>query len=91
MCYAFTRHDHGGSTSFLRADAEKYCNDYSSTLLTIQSDQEQAFIMRHIYGNSWLYMTLQTPGAELENFSIPRKLRFFILKFHFLTIIAFYF
>ena len=50
MCYAFTKYDHGASTSFYRPDAEKYCNDYSSTLVTIQSlvgNKQRNFPLRY--------------------------------------------
>ena len=31
-------------------------------MVTIENDAEEAFIMRHAYGNSWLGMTLKNPG-----------------------------
>ena len=52
----------------------------SATLPIIQSDQEEAFIMRYIHGGSWLYMTLKTPGEIPKTWDNGEEVRFLNFK-----------
>ena len=63
MCYSFAKWDKE-DLYIPREKALEYCQrNHSATLATIQSDEEEAFIMRHVTGSGWLYMTMAAPGV----------------------------
>ena len=54
--------------------------NYSATLAVIQSDQEEAFIMRYIHGHSWLFMTLKAPGQIPKTWDNGESVRYLNFK-----------
>ena len=64
-CYLFGRNSvNNGSSLWLNfSQADQYCNDQTASQLSINNEQEQAFVGARLYGNTWLNMKLKTPGT----------------------------
>ena len=57
QCYSFSNYYNGSNLLLFKDEAVAHCESFGAKLLQIESEDESAFLMKHIMGNSWLGIT----------------------------------
>ena len=57
QCYSFANYYNGSNLLVFKDEAAAHCESFGAKLLQIESEDESAFVMKHIMGNSWLGIT----------------------------------